>query len=315
MNFKDTLLKEYADMLDVKEATGHCRVTYFPHIKDFITFCGTSYPDSLAITKGMLDDWLQKKCFRTNATYNSAISRIREFCKYQAAIGKSTYIPSGDYSAKTIRFVPYIFTDEELGELFKAFDSAQPHALSPDREFVIPVLFRMMYCCGLRPAEPLNLLYEDVDLESGVIYIRRAKRIRDRRVLMSEDMIALCRKYDSRKYPRTYFFEREDGSRFPTHWMTKQFHVCWRNSGLEKRLNPRPYDLRHNFATRVLMRWLSEKNDVMAMVSYLSAYMGHAEFTSTLYYIHLLPERLRNCEGIDWERFSSIYPEVTNEED
>ena len=315
MNFRDSLFKDYANMMDIKESIGYSRVSYMPHIPDFLSFCGEFYPCNDSITKEMLDNWLQVKQFKTNGTHNSAISRIREFTRYQAAIGKQTYVPSLDYSAKTIHYAPYIFTDRELASLCNAFDTLQPHWESPERESVVPALFRMMYCCGLRPAEPLNLLYDDVNLETGVIYIRQAKRKKDRRILMADELVGLCRKYNDRRYPRTYFFERKDGSRYPTHWMTKQFHICWRNSGLEKRMNPRPYDLRHNFATRILMRWLSEGKDVMAMAPYLSAYMGHTEFTSTFYYIHLLPERLINNAGIDWERFSRIYPEVAYEED
>ena len=40
---------------------------------------------------------------------------------------------------------------------------------------------------------------------------------------------------------------------------------------------------------------------------YLSAYMGHAELTSTLYYVHLLPEKLRSSKGIDWDMLTRIY--------
>jgi len=314
MSFKDILTKDHNDMLALKESIGYSVITYQPHIKEFLAFCGSVYPNAVSITKEMLDTWLQGKHFKTNSTHNSAISRIREFTRYQAAIGKATYIPSMDYSVKIDHYVPYIFTDEELSRLFEAFDTIQPYFESPEREYIIPVLFRMMYCCGLRPSEPLNLLYDDVDLETGVICLRQAKRKKDRRILMSEDLTELCRKYDCRKQPRTYFFERENGGKIPTYWMTKQFHICWRNSGLKKRLNPRPYDLRHNYATRILMRWVNEKKDIMGMTPYLSAYMGHRDFTSTLYYIHLLPERLANCEGIDWERFERIYPEVSYEE-
>lgn len=97
--------------------------------------------------------------------------------------------------------------------------------------------------------------------------------------------------------------------------MTNQFHICWRNSGLMKRGNPRPYDLRHNFATRTLMRWADENKDIMAMLPYLSTYMGHTCYSHTLYYVHLLPDRLRKSAGIDWAKFSEMYPEVSYEED
>ncbi|HBW38161.1 tyrosine-type recombinase/integrase [Desulfosporosinus sp. BICA1-9] len=290
-------------MLDLKEAIGYSRVTYQPHIKEFIVFCGNTYPEAVCVTKEMVDTWLQQKQFQTNATHNSAISRLRAFTKYQAAIGKDTFVPGEEYSVKTVHYTPYIFTDVELRKLFKTFDTLQPHFEAPEREYIVPVLFRMMYCCGMRPSEPLELLYEDVNLQTGEIYIRQSKRKKDRRILMSEDLMSLCRRYASFKKPRTYFFDRVDGSRFPTYWMTNQFRICWRNSGLVKRGNPRPYDLRHNYAKRTMMRWVNEGRDVMAMVSYLSAYMGHTEFSATLYYIHLLPERLIMSSGIDGKDF------------
>ena len=108
MNFKEVLEKDYTEMLDLKEAIGYSRVTYQPHIKEFITFCGDTYPDAVCITKEMLNSWLQQKQFQTNATHNSAISRLREFTKYQAAIGKDTFVPSGEYSVKTVHYTPYI---------------------------------------------------------------------------------------------------------------------------------------------------------------------------------------------------------------
>ena len=55
--------------------------------------------------------------------------------------------------------------------------------------------------------------------------------------------------------------------------------------------------------------------DVMELLPYLSAYMGHAELTATLYYVHMLPEKLRGSAGIDWEQLSLIYGEGTQDED
>ena len=64
-----------------------------------------------------------------------------------------------------------------------------------------------------------------------------------------------------------------------------------------------PYDLRHNFATRTLHKWIEQGLDINEYIPYLSTYMGHASFSSTFYYIHLLPEKLSlmnftNCNGI-----------------
>jgi integrase len=51
----------------------------------------------------------------------------------------------------------------------------EPNRNSPNREYIVPVLFRMMYCCGMRPFEPPSLLIEDVNLQSGEIYINVKK--------------------------------------------------------------------------------------------------------------------------------------------
>ena len=124
---------------------------------------------------------------------------------------------------------------------------------------------------------------------------------------MSEDMRILCRRYDSVAGKRQWFFQKWDGTPYETSW----YNQIWRNliakSGIPWRGTPRPYDLRHAFASRNIIRWINNGRDVMELLPYLSAYMGHSELTSTLYYVHLLPENLRRSKGVDWDRLSRIY--------
>lgn len=314
MGFIEILNQHYDDMLQLRESLGYSIGKNPQIVREFIVFCGTNYPNGSSVTKEMLDVWLESKSFKTNSTHNFAITKIRNFLKYLASIGETAFLPDQDYSVRVVRYVPYIFTDEELSRLFAAVDSLPPSCHSLNREYIIPVLFRMMYCCGMRPSEPPSILIEDVNLKTGEIYIRQSKGYKDRRVLMSEDLKVLCQKYVSRMMPQKYFFERTPGAKINSEWVTNQFHLCWKHSQLPKRGNPRPYDLRHNFAARTMMRWLDEGKDISALVSYLSTYMGHTEFSATLYYIHLLPERLLKSPGIDWGQFSSIYPEVCHEQ-
>jgi hypothetical protein len=46
------------------------------------------------------------------------------------------------------------------------------------------------------------------------------------------------------------------------------------------------------------------------MLAYLRAYMGHENFSSTMYYVHLLPENLIRSAGIDMSAFDKLLPEV-----
>lgn len=55
------------------------------------------------------------------------------------------------------------------------------------------------------------------------------------------------------------------------------------------------------------MRWIDEERDIMVLIPFLSAYMGHVSLEETLYYVHLLPERLKVSPGIDWDMLRDIY--------
>ena len=165
-----------------------------------------------------------------------------------------------------------------------------------------------MFCAGLRPAEPIHLLKDDVNLETGDVYIRKSKKHKDRHIIVSEDMRNLCRAFDSLQRPeRVYFFEHNNEV-LSRKWMSHHFHWLAMKSNIgDKAAALRPYDLRHMFASRAIMKWIDDGQDVMVLLPYLSVYMGHANIESTLYYVHLLPERLKKSAGIDWSVFSSVY--------
>ena len=156
----------------------------------------------------------------------------------------------------------------------------------------------MIYCCGLRPVEARRLRREDVNLFDGTVNILESKGHKDRIVVLSEDMLELCRNYDLRVekiYPhRKYFFQspsvRGDGM-YSMEWIIPTFRRFLQTAGISGygEIQPRLYDLRHTFATHRLYQWVKEGKDINACLAYLSGYMGHSNLESTAYYIHLLP--------------------------
>ncbi len=124
------------------------------------------------------------------------IACLRQYCRYINFPGIKTYIPDEDYALKRIAYEPYIFTDNELQILFCAPDGYGPSTNNKKYkpEIVTYPMFRMMYCCGMRTSEPLHLRCSDVNLDTGDIYIREAKKHKDRHIIMSRDMLDLCKK-------------------------------------------------------------------------------------------------------------------------
>jgi len=73
------------------------------------------------------------------------------------------------------KYQPYILTVHELKILFNAIDSIKPNFESPDRTFIIPVLFRMMFCCGMHPPNPLHFKVEDINPDNRSMFFRQSK--------------------------------------------------------------------------------------------------------------------------------------------
>jgi len=317
MSFWEKINTAYYDMVNLKVSLGYCKDTYRPsQVLPFVEYCANKFPDAKEITKEMLDSWLIAREFATDNTRKHIIINIRHFTRYLNAVGYTAFAPTEDYNIKIQRYQPYIFTDFELRRLFDAIDDVKPCARS-HAELILPVLFRLELCCGMRPNEPLSLRTEDVDLKTGDIFIRKSKRGKDRHIIISEDMRELCTRYDQLAGQREWFFQHWGGGRFSSKWARNHFNRAWIRSGLSNgKKMPRPYDLRHSFATRALMRWVDDKRNVMVLIPFLSTYMGHVSLEETMYYIHLLPERLKASPGINWDMLREIYKaeEASHEE-
>ncbi len=309
MTFKEIMLKKYEEMLSIKESLGYSRHTYSSYVVPFIDYCATNFDTPTTITREMLDGWLMTEPFQTENTHRLAIINIRHFAKHLNSIGTPAFIPPSSYNIKYQPYQPYIFTDNELVELFNTIDSVKLHgSCKANVQRILPVLFRLELCCGLRPGEPFRLKKEDVNVTTGDIFIRKSKRGKDRHIIMSEEMRRLCEVYDSLEGEREWFFQYETGKPIPTGWGEHKFTAALKRCNFSYKGNkPRPYDLRHNFATRTIMRWVDEGRDIMALMPYLSEYMGHVSLEETFYYIHLIPDRLKKSPNINWDMMSNIY--------
>lgn len=317
MTFENRLNTAFDEMMKYRESIGYATATYKSSVPPFINFCINNFPEADYITSLMVDAWLRFYQYSNNSKA-VFISLLREYTKYLHFLGYDDFIPDDDYAVKRTAFIPYLFTDDELSSLFYEIDSYVGKTRNKKfiPEVVLPVYARFLYCCGLRPQEPPALLAEDIDLNTGDVYIRQSKRHKDRHILISKDMLELCQRYDSVAGRRQWFFQKWDGSPYETSWFNQIWRNLISNCNIPWKGTPRPYDLRHAFASRNIIRWIDAGKDVMELLPYLSAYMGHSELTSTLYYIHLLPDKLRKSNEIDWNQLSCIYgKEVLGDED
>ncbi len=305
------------DFILHKESLGYSRRSYEGFLKDFVSYLQMHFNGAVTLTESMVLGWCIQRKSENEAGFRRRATTVREFTKYLFAVGASEYIMPTDLYPQTHRYTPYLFSDKELNQLFALSDKANYDPAAPCKHLIIPVIYRLTYFCGLRPNEGRELKKDDIDLENSTLFVRKNKSHRERLIPMASDVAAICREYIhtvSFVYPDTkYFFPSPNGEPYSSKWLTKQFLNLWNQmNGNTARV--RVYDLRHRYATAIMMKWLNEKVDLHTMLPYLSAYMGHTNFSDTAYYIHLIPENLMKTSAVNWDRFLDLIPEVYNEE-
>jgi len=147
------------------------------------------------LTKEMV---LSFTAYRKNESLNTQRQRmclIRQFAIFMSRAGYNAYILPIKFAKFKKVFTPYIFTYEEISKIIKASDSLKICANSPCRHLVYPVIIRVLYGCGLRISEVLSLKIRDVNLEEGILRVKKSKFNKSRLVPMSDSLTQVCRDY------------------------------------------------------------------------------------------------------------------------
>jgi len=317
--FRSRFKKHIIKFLEQKRALGYVYCEEERILKKFDSFCIDNYPSESTLTKSIALKWAEIGDNESTKTRNKRVSLTRELANYINSIGGDSYVIPSDLFLRETPYIPHLYAPEELSAIFSALDRLQPSHQSSIRHLVIPVMFRMIYCCGLRPKEGRKILRGNVDLKTGQIVIQESKSRKDRIVVLSADMLKLCQQYDKKidavLPEREYFFPKSDGNAYKHSGIVKTYRKCLEDTKVFFPDNrPRLYDLRHTFATNVLFRWMKEDKNMNAYLPYLSAYLGHEKFSCTAYYIHLVPQYFSQISDMCLSKNSHLIPEIENED-
>lgn len=297
------------DFIEYKRVQGY---KYYSEAKVLSRFCRFAEAYDLAVpalTRKLVDDWTSPRDGEAKKSRMHRISMVNQFGKYLEQTGHEVCVLHTSCSWSTSPFTPYIFTHEEIEKLWGALDSIQPVAQSREMHKSLPVLFRLLYSCGLRVSEAVSLRCGDVDLEQGILTVREPKNGRDRLIPISLSLLALCREYRNQVIywlgDGDYFFIAPDRTMLSPNTVYGRFRrVLW-DAGIPycgKGNGPRLHDLRHTFAVHTLQRWVQSGEDLTSMLPVLSVFMGHRSLKATSQYLRLTaevyPDVIRQVEEI-----------------
>jgi integrase/recombinase XerD len=207
------------------------------------------------------------------------------------------------------RFVPYVYSHQDLCRLLHAVDSDQ-HYQTRLEPVTVRTIVLLLYGTGLRVREAVNLNRADVDFKETLLTIRRTKFYKSRLVPFGPAVGSILARYAARSQASDVeapFFTTRTGARVNQDTLEGRFRVSctragvWRTDGA--RYQPRLHDLRHTFAVNRLTAWYRQGADVQKLLPHLSVYLGHASLRGTQVYLSMTPELLQEA-GWLFERYA-----------
>ena len=285
----------------------------------FEAFCRGEFPGLSTVTQASVEAWVASARRRgvTPATLQGLAAPVRELARWLGRRGVEAYVLPAGVLARPARYVPHIYTDQELAALFAETDRCHYCPEVPFRHLVMPVLFRTLYACGLRCSEARLLRPEDVDIDAGVLQIRDAKGGKDRQVPVTEPLRVRLADYLAQLAGRPgsdWFFPGRAGLPLTLGNVEKNFRrFLWqaRISHGGRGRGPRVHDLRHTFAVNNLRFWFAQGENVSALLPVLQTYMGHASLSDTAYYLRLTAESYPDITARVQHAIGDVVPPIT----
>lgn len=222
---------------------------------------------------------------------------VRIFARHQVAIEPATEIPPRHvFGPAHRRQTPHLYSAAQVRQLL-ARAARLPGRL---RSLTYKTLLGLLACTGLRISEALALEVDDVDLEQGCLLVRESKYHHSRWVPLHSTALAPLRRYDRRRrrlFPGAQHFFVSDRGR---HFAYTTVRCVFRELAAGVKSNgARPWvrlhDLRHTFATRVLLRWQRSVRGATGRMTILCRYLGHSRVTDTYWYLTATPKLLNEA--------------------
>ena len=271
---------------------GHLLFQFADYLEEHKT---TIITQELAMRWACISDKCQPKYWAQRLT------TVRLFARYYSAIDPRTEVPAqGLLPFKNKRTIPYIYTEKQILRLIKAARTL--YSKTGIRASTFVTLFSLLTVTGMRVGELVGLDREDVDLEEGVLLVKKAKLDRRRLIPVRPSTVKALQRYVRHrdkacpKTKTTSFFVSEAGTRLRAGTIRWNFNKLSCQIGLRHPSDssgPRIHDMRHTFAVHMMQNWYRQGKSVEKLLPQLAMYLGHRNLNCTYWYMTATPELLK----------------------
>ena len=283
-------LKRFAELLALRYDMARTRHAYYRQMR----LVGDHFQaDPAGLTEDQLREYLlhvkQRKQWRPK-TLRQAVASARLF--FVDLLGHAGWRVFAQIRTRDHDELPAVMTREQVVRLLRHIRL---------RRYRIPV--KLIYCCGLRLSECLNLTVRDIRGDEGKLWIRGGKGGKDRMVPIAADMVEDLRRYWAfHRHPQLIFPNVGRGVCLPDQIAARMRRATTPMpvSSLQRLIvlarqeldlpEATPHTLRHSFATHLV--------EAGASLHTVKDLLGHAHINTTMIYLHLTHRSQQDCREL-----------------
>lgn len=226
---------------------------FLNHFKDEVE------PKSISNEK--IKDWLLEA--KTINTRKHRLCALNSF--YKITVGMPSKIQKIPYP-KSEKKLPIVLSQDEVQKMFDVCENKK-HKL----------ILTLLYSCGLRVSELINLQWSNIDRSRMVINIINGKGKKDRQVMLPEVIIPLLEKYWHQYKTKTYILSGQFSYKYSAKSVSEVLKQLAKKAGIKKRVWT--HQMRHNCFTHMV-----ENGTDINIIQKLA---GHNSVKTTMLYVQI----------------------------
>jgi integrase/recombinase XerD len=268
-------IKKFEQWLYSKRYSASTIKTYSEALKSFLLFYNDINIEAItneAVIKYNNEYILKNEL--SSSYQNQIVNAIKLFF---SSIKAKTINPELIHRPKREKLLPNVLSKEEVKQILEAHNNIKHKAM-----------LSLIYSCGLRCGELLNLKPIHIDSKRGIVLIKQAKGKKDRIAPLSIKILDLLRVYFKEYKPEKYLFE---GQNVGTPYDARSLQLVLKQA-LEKTKITKPVTLhwlRHSYATHLLESGTD--------LRYIQELLGHKSSKTTEIYTHVSTNSIKQIKS------------------
>lgn len=281
-------IKKFKRFLQIEKGLSPNSIySYTYDLKKFSAFLSNNNKDILSATQEDVQKFLsfeKDKKHNSMRTLARSLAAIRQFYNFVSDTMGDIENPTTKIETPQIeKTLPDYLTRKEIERLFKSISEDEPFELRDK------TIFELLYSCGLRISEAVELVVSDVDFENRYIKVK-GKGSKERLIPVGKEAIRLLKKYINESRPdiigsrsSEYFFISKKGSMLNRRSVWRLIKGYVERTDIKKNITP--HTLRHSFATHLIERGADLRT--------VQELLGHTDISTTQVYTHLVSKQLK----------------------